>query len=118
MEIDIRKNEENKICFKLDDKEYEFNYEGLDVFIDKFYSTDDEVKINCDDEFNEYRNLLQKILVECRKDDYVKAVNNAIESQKEIDELDNENVEDSANEDNEESEDEYNEIENDDDLPF
>lgn len=111
MEINIKKNEENKICFNLDSEEYEFNYEGLDVFINKFYSTNEEVKINCDDEYNEYRNLLEKILVECRKDDYVKAVNNAIKSQKEIDELENETEETNVSDNNEE-------LENDDDLPF
>ena len=93
MAINIIKKEDSKIYFTLNRTDYEFNYEGLDAFIEAFYSNTEEATIECEDEFNEYKQLLQKILEECRKDDYIKAVNEAIESQKAIDELDDDDQE-------------------------
>ena len=88
MTINIKRKEDSKIYFTMKEVDYEFNYEGLDAFIELFYSNDEDVSITCDEEFNEYKQLLERILEECRKDDYIKAVNDAIDSQKEIDELD------------------------------
>ena len=88
MTINIIKKEDNIIYFEMKDNYYEFNYDGLDVFIESFYSNKEEVIIKCDEEFNEYKQLLEKILEQCRSDDYVKAVKDAEESQKALDEMD------------------------------
>lgn len=87
MTINILKKDDGKIYFTLNDQCNEFNYEGLDKFIELFYSNNNEVNIECDEEFNEYKQLLNSILLECRKEDYVNAVKEAIKSQEEIDKL-------------------------------
>src|SRR5574344_1485210 len=87
MKINILKKDNGKIVFEFDETEYEYDYDGLDKFIEKSYSNNDEVEINCDDEFEEYKILLNNILIECRKDDFKNAVNKAIESNKELEEL-------------------------------
>lgn len=89
MTINILKSDDSKIYFIMNEKKYEFNYDGLDAFIEAFYSNNEEVIIECAEEFNEYKQLLSKILEECRKEDYINAVNAAIESQKNIDEIEN-----------------------------
>lgn len=87
MDINIIKKEDGNVYFNLNDIDREFNYEGLDIFIETFYDNENEVNIKCDDELNEYKKLLENILIECRKDDFVKAVKEAIKTQKEMDAL-------------------------------
>ena len=61
MAINIIKKEDSKIYFILNGTDYEFNYEGLDAFIEAFYSNTEEATIECEDEFNEYKQLLQNV---------------------------------------------------------
>ena len=90
MEITIFKSEDEKIMFKLNEEDYEFDYNGLDKFIETFYSNNEKVNFKCDEEYKEYEKLLENILTECRKEDYVSAVNGAIKSQEELEEAEKE----------------------------
>ena len=87
MEIKILKNEKEKICFKINDEnEREFTYDSFDYLIDLIYNNDEEVNINCDEDYDDYKKLLEGIITESRKDDYRTAVNKAIETNKKLEE--------------------------------
>lgn len=81
MEIKIYKNEQGKNCFQIDNgEEREFNYDSFDYLIDETYNNDKVIKFINDEEFEDYKKLLDGIISESRKEDYRKAVNDAIES--------------------------------------
>ena len=87
MEIKILKNEKEKICFKINDEdEREFVYDNFDYLIDLTYNNDEVVNILCDEDYDDYKKLLEGIISESRKDDYRTAVNNAIEANKKLEE--------------------------------
>lgn len=87
MEIKILKNEKEKICFKINDKdEREFVYDNFDYLIDLTYNNDEVVNILCDEDYDDYKKLLEGIISEARKDDYRTAVNNAIDANKKLEE--------------------------------
>lgn len=87
MEIKILKNEKEKICFKINDEdEREFVYDNFDYLIDLTYNNDEVVNILCDEDYDDYKKLLEGIISESRKDDYRTAVNNAIEGNKKLEE--------------------------------
>lgn len=81
MEIKIFKNKNDKICFKVNSQEdKEFTYDSFDYLIDLVYDNDEKVEIDCDDDYEDYKKLLEGIILESRKDDYRAAINNAKES--------------------------------------
>ena len=81
MEIKIYKKEQEKNCFQIDNgEEREFNYDNFDYLIDETYNNDKVIKFINDEEFEDYKKLLDGIISESRKEDYRKAVNAAIES--------------------------------------
>lgn len=87
MEIKILKNEKEKICFKINDEdEREFVYDNFDYLIDLTYNNDEIVNILCDEDYDDYKKLLEGIISEARKDDYRTAVNNAIDANKKLEE--------------------------------
>lgn len=87
MEIKILKNEKENICFKINDEdEREFVYDNFDYLIDLTYNNDEVVNILCDEDYDDYKKLLEGIISESRKDDYRTAVNNAIEANKKLEE--------------------------------
>lgn len=87
MEIKILKNEKEKICFKINDEdEREFVYDNFDYLIDLTYNNDEVVNILCDEDYDDYKKLLEGIISEARKDDYRTAVNNAIDANKKLEE--------------------------------
>lgn len=87
MEIKILKNEKEKICFKINDEdEREFVYDNFDYLIDLTYNNDEVVNILCDEDYDDYKKLLEGIISEARKDDYRTAVNNAMDANKKLEE--------------------------------
>ena len=85
MEIKIFKNEQEKICFQLNnEEEREFNYDNFDYLIDVTYNNDEKINFTNDEEFDDYKKLLEGIIVESRKEDYRTAVKSAIESKEKL----------------------------------
>lgn len=89
MEIKIYKNEKDKICFKLNDVEYEFKYESFDILIDTFYNNDVEIKYQADEDLDEYKKLIEGIINGARTDDYRAAVIEAKKSKEELEKVNN-----------------------------
>lgn len=95
MEIKILKNLHDKICFKMDDEvEREFTYDNFDYLIDSVYGNDEKVSIVCEENYEDYKKLLEGIIEESRKDDYRTAVNNALIARKRLEEEENKLEED------------------------
>ena len=69
MEIKIYKNEQEKNCFQIDNgEEREFNYDNFDYLIDETYNNDKVIKFINDEEFEDYKKLLDGIISESRKE--------------------------------------------------
>lgn len=83
MKINIYKDENGKMFFKLNnDKPFEFVYDNFEKLIDNVYQNNDEIKYMFDKEYEEYKQLLEGIIIESRKQDFrdaVTAVNSAID---------------------------------------
>lgn len=96
MEIKIYKNEQEKICFQLNEEgEKEFNYDSFDYLIDLTYNNDENINFVNEKELDDYKILLDGIINESRKADYRTAVNKAKESKDSLEiakaDLDNRN---------------------------
>ena len=79
MEIKINKKEDGTVVYKYDEKEREFNYDNLDCFIEVYNKTD-EVNYIVEDGLEEYKALLEEIVLESRKQDYIEAIETAKKS--------------------------------------
>lgn len=86
MEIKLIKEDTGKIKILFLDFKYDLNYEGFEKIIDSVYDNKEEVTIICDSELNEYKELIQSIVEESRKDDFIKTVNTAKQAKKELEE--------------------------------
>ena len=85
MEIKINRNEKGKVLFQINDEaEREFTYDNFDHLIDLTYNNNEEIKFVNDDELSDYKQLLNGIITESRKEDDREAVNNAINSKSEL----------------------------------
>ena len=89
MEIKIYKNEKDKICFKLNEVEYEFKYESFDTLIETFYNNDVEIKYQVDEDLDEYKKLIEGIIKGSRTKDYRTAVLEATRAKEALEKVDN-----------------------------
>ena len=89
MEIKIYKNEKDKICFKLNEVEYEFKYESFDTLIETFYNNDVEIKYQVDEDLDEYKKLIEGIINGSRTEDYRTAVLEATRAKEALEKVDN-----------------------------
>jgi len=85
MNIKIYKNDE-KVYFKIDEEELEFNHENINVFIDKIISNNYEeiVYEEIEDDLANYKELLQGIYREINDEDFKESLRKIEEKQKEI----------------------------------
>lgn len=84
MEIKINKKEDGTVVYKYDEIEREFNYDNLDCFIEEVYNKTDEINYDVEDGLEEYKALLEEIVLESRKQDYIDAIETAKKSAQEI----------------------------------
>lgn len=77
MEIKLKKSSEGKITFELLGELFDLNYKGFEKIIDEVYDNKENVEIIADEELNEYKELIQSIIVESRKEDFINAVTEA-----------------------------------------
>lgn len=78
MKIKIYEDETQKKYFEFDDEPYEFNYDSFKKLIEKFYDNNEEYSFECAEELNEYKNLIDEIIIESRSDDFRNALETAI----------------------------------------
>lgn len=84
MEIKINKKEDGTVVYKYDEIEREFNYDNLDCFIEEVYNKTDEINYDVEDGLEEYKALLEEIVLESRKQDYIDAIEAAKKSAQEL----------------------------------
>ena len=80
MEIKINKKEDGTVIYKYNEIEREFNYDNLDSFIEEVYDKTDEINYDVEDGLEEYKALLEEIVIESRKQDYIDAIEAAKKS--------------------------------------
>lgn len=86
MEIKLEKSSDGKVTFVLSGESYDLNYMGFEKIIDEFYNNKEKVEIIADEELNEYKELIQSIISESRKDDFINAVSAAKKAKQELQE--------------------------------
>lgn len=84
MEIKINKKEDGTVIYKYNEIEREFNYDNLDSFIEEVYDKTDEINYDVEDGLEEYKALLEEIVIESRKQDYIDAIEAAKKSTQEL----------------------------------
>lgn len=84
MEIKINKKVDGTVVYKYDEIEREFNYDNLDCFIEELYNKTDEINYDVEDGLEEYQALLEEIVLESRKQDYIDAIEEAKKSRQKI----------------------------------
>lgn len=90
IEIKIYKNIDEIICYSMRDKEFLFTYDSFEELIDTVLFNDEEYQINCEEEFEEYKKLLNGIIQGVKTEDFREAVKNAAESKKNLEDLEKE----------------------------
>ena len=84
MEIKINNKEDGTVIYKYNEIEREFNYDNLDSFIEEVYDKTDEINYDVEDGLEEYKALLEEIVIESRKQDYIDAIEAAKKSTQEL----------------------------------
>ncbi len=87
--IDIYKNTEGKIVFKLDNVEYELNYDSFEKLIDIVLLEENEFDIQCPEELEEYQKLISGIIKEVQTEDFKDAVDAANKSNNQLQQAEN-----------------------------
>lgn len=91
IKIKIYKNDKGIVCYSMNSNEFLFAYESFEKLIDSFLSGDDEYEIDCTEEFEEYKKLLDGIIKGVKTEDFRNAVKAAEESKRNLEELENVN---------------------------
>lgn len=82
--IEIFKNEEGKVVFKVKEEIYQLDYDSFEKLIDIVLSEDGDYEVDSDVEFEEYKKLLDGIIKGVNTEDFKNAVNAAEKSQNEL----------------------------------
>lgn len=70
----VYRNEEKKVMFKIEDKAFEINYDGFEKLIDTILASDITYEVEGDDELEEYKKLIEGIILGVNTEDFKNAV--------------------------------------------
>lgn len=82
--IKIFKNEEGKVVFKVKEEIYQLDYDSFEKLIDIVLSEDGDYEVDSDTELEEYKKLLDGIIIGVNTEDFKNAVKAAEKSQNEL----------------------------------
>lgn len=88
--INIYRTDDGKIVFKLNNIEYELNYDSFEKLIDFVLAEENEFDIQCSNELLEYKKLLIGIINEVQTEDFKNAVNAANRSSEQLSQMEKE----------------------------